>query len=187
MNPYGGLYSIYNQMYSTSGLGSLYGYGDLYDNFTSPTLAFGGNSLLVRQPQVLLPGTTTPVTAIGGGGGTLPDPTGSWSGTWLSYINLKGGIATFNLIYDPLTLTVSGTAALLLNKLIPIPINVSGVNTATGFVLTGSYLDPVKLVTYYAEFTCTLVSPLFITGDYTIHDALFLESDIGEFNVNLVI
>ena len=175
-------------MYGASGLSSLYGYGDLYGNLLGSTrLGYGDSLSLVRQPQVLLPGTTTSVSTVSGGGGGLPDPTGSWSGTWLSYINLKGGIANFNLIYDPLTLTVSGTAALLLNKLIPIPISVSGVNTAAGVVLSGSFFDPTKLVTYYAEFTCVLVSPLFITGDYSIHDALFLESDIGEFNLNLVI
>jgi len=184
---YGGLYGLsgignsYGGLYGASGLGSLYGLG-----LASPRLGFGDSLSLIRQPQVLLPGTTTSLPAVGGGGG-LPDPTGAWSGTWLSYINLKGGIANFNLIYDPLTLTVSGTAALLLNKLIPIPISVSGVNTAAGVVLSGSFFDPTKLVTYYADFTCVLVSPLFITGDYTIHDALFLESDIGEFNLNLVI
>ena len=174
-------------MYGTSGFGSLYGYGDFYDNVLgSVTLGYGNGLPLIRQPQVVLPGTPS-LPAVGGGGGTLPDPTGSWRGTWLSYINLKGGIANFNLIYDPLTLTVSGTAALLLNKLIPIPINVSGVNTAAGVTLTGTYFDPTKLVTYYAEFTCILVSPVFITGDYSIHDALFLETDIGEFNMDLVL
>jgi len=121
------------------------------------------------------------------GTSALPDPTGTWSGTWLSYITLKGGIANFNLVYDPLTLTVSGTAGLLLNKPIPVPISVTGSNTATGFTLTGSYFDPVLLTTFYAEYNCTLVYSTFLTGDYLIHDALFLQTDAGEFNLDLIL
>jgi len=137
--------------------------------------------------MALVPSTTVDlVISTLRGTSALPDPTGSWSGTWLSYITLKGGIANFNLVYDPLTLTVSGTAGLLLNKLIPVPISVTGVNTATGFTLTGSYFDPVSLTTFYAEYTCTLVSPTFLTGDYLIHDALYSQTDVGEFNLDLL-
>jgi hypothetical protein len=119
------------------------------------------------------------------GTSALPDPTGTWSGTWLSYIALKGGIANFNLVYDPLTLTVAGTAGLLLNKLIPVPISVTGLNTATGFTLTGSYFDPVSLTTFHAECNCTLVSPTYLTGHYLIHDVLYVQTDAGEFNLDL--
>jgi hypothetical protein len=191
------LYGGYGGLYGSS-LGGLYG-GGLYGAGLGSSL-YGrlglDNAVAPRQSQVLLsglttllgtslPGTTTStsVSAVP----ALPDPTGTWSGTWLSYITLKGGIANFSLLYDPLTLTVGGTAGLLANKLIPIPINVSGLNSATGFTLTGSYLDPISLVTYYASYSCTLVSPSFMTGSYIIHDALYLQSDTGEFNLSLVI
>jgi len=75
----------------------------------------------------------------------------------------------------------------LLNKLIPVPISVSGLNSATGFTLTGTYVDILKLKTYYASYTCTLVSPSYMTGTYLIHDALYLETDTGSFNLSLVI
>jgi len=138
--------------------------------------------------MALVPATTVDlVISTLRGTSALPDPTGRWSGTWLSYITLKDGIASFDLVYDPLTLTVSGTAGLLLNELIPVPISVTGLNTATGFTLTGSYFDPVSLTTFYAEYNCTLVSSTYLTGDYSIHDALYLQTDLGEFGLDLIL
>ena len=138
--------------------------------------------------MALVPATTLDlVISTLRGTSALPDPTGIGSGTWLSYITLKGGLANFNLVYDPLTLTISGTAGLLLNNLIPVPISVTGSNTANGFTLTGSFFDPVRLTTFYAEYNCTLVSPTFLAGDYSIHDALFLQTDVGEFNLDLIL
>ena len=138
----------------------------------------------IVMATALVPATTVNlVISTLRGTSALPDPTGTWGGTWLSYITLQGGIANFDLVYDPLTLTVSGIAGLLLNKLIPDPISVTGLNTATGFTLTGSYFDPVSLTTFYGEYNCTLVSPTYLTGDYSIHDALYLQTDAGEFNL----
>ncbi len=135
---------------------------------------------------VLVPATTVDlVISTLRGTSALPDPTGLWSGTWLSYITLKGGIANFDLVYDSPTLTVNGAAGLLLNKLMPVPISATGLNMATGFTLTGSYFDPVSLTTFYAEYNCILVSPTFLTGNYSIHDAMYLQTDVGEFNLTL--
>jgi hypothetical protein len=95
---------------------------------------------LVIAMALVPPTTVDLVISTLRGASALPDPTGTWSGTWLSYITLKGGIANFELVYDPLTLTVSGTAGFLLNKLIPVPINVAGLNTVTGFTLMAAIL-----------------------------------------------
>ena len=151
-------------------------------------LAILATATALVMAAALVPATTVDlVISTLRGISALPDPTGTWSGTWLSYITLKGGIANFNLVYDPLTLTVSGTAGLLLSKLIPVPISVTGSNTATGFTLTGSYFDPVSLTTFYAEYNCTLVSPTFLTGDYSIHDALYSQTDVGVFNLDPIL
>jgi len=191
---YGGLYgsSLYGGLYGSM-YGGLYGsslYGGLYGGLGRYGLGDGMEQMPARASQALLfPGltsllsTSTSTSAVP----ALPNPTGTWNGTYLSYITLKGGIASFVLTYNPLTLTVSGTAGLLLNKLIPLPIPVSGLNTATGFTLTGTYFDILKLKYYYASYSCTLVSPSYLTGTYLIHDALYLESDTGNFNLSLVI
>ncbi|MEW6379827.1 MAG: hypothetical protein AB1611_09490 [bacterium] len=163
-SPYGPYYGLYG------GLAGLYGLGGA--GFTP------GAGQLIRQAQAPLTTTTTLVPV-------LPNPTGSWSGTWVSYVSLKSGVADFQLLYTPGTLVVSGTAGLLLNKLVPVPISVSGLNSATGFTLTGTYFDLNALVNYTVDYTCTLSSPSFITGTYIIHDPLYLQVDTGTVGLTL--
>jgi len=166
---YGGAFSPYG-LYG--GLAGLYGLGGLYG--LAPGIDSGQ---VIRQAQAPL--TTTTIIP------PLPNPTGSWSGTWVSYVTLNSGTADFQLLYTPGTLTISGTAGLLLNKLVPVPISVSGLNSATGFTLTGTYFDLAKLVTYTVDYSCTLTSPSFITGTYTIHDPLYLRVDTGTVGLSL--
>jgi hypothetical protein len=202
---YGGLYGGLGGMYGGYGLyggmyGGLYGsslYGGMYGGLYGSSLYGGmlgripysaGTTPLVTpaRTSAALTGLTSTLLLSGGGGGLL-NPTGTWSGTYLSYISLKGGICTMNLLYNTLTRTVSGTAGLLLNKLIPIPINVSGLYLASPFTLSGSFFDPVSLITYYEDLTCTLLTASAMTGTYLIHDALYLKSDTGNFNVSLTV
>lgn len=177
----GGLYgsSLYGGygMYGSSLYGGLYGLRYPYEAGSTPLLE------PTRTPAAL---TSLTTTLLSGGGGGL-SPAGTWSGTWLSYISLKGGICNMNLLYNSLTRTVTGTAGLLLNKLIPLPINVSGLYLGSPFTLSGSYFDLTSLVTYYEDLTCTLVTASYMTGTYLIHDALYLKSDTGNFNVNLAL
>ncbi|MEW5802349.1 MAG: hypothetical protein AB1847_09630 [bacterium] len=175
---YGGLYGLYGGLYGgvdtlygpyslSSGIAGLYGLGGL---------GLIGGAGLVRQAQAPVATTTIPV---------LPNPTGSWLGTWVSYISLKSGTANFQLLYTPGTLVISGTAGLLLNKLVPIPINVSGINSATGFTLEGTYFNLTTLTNLTVSYTCTLSTPSFITGTYLIHDALYLQTDTGTVGLSL--
>jgi len=201
----GGLYgsSMYGGlmggMYGSSMYGGLMGgmYGSsLYGGLGR--LGFGDGMEQMREAQVLLTSGISLTSFLLGTSSTsttvsapvvpaLPNPTGTWNGTYLSYINLKGGIASFALTYNTLTYAITGTAGLYLNKLIPIPIPVSGLNSATGFTLTGTYFDILKLKLYYASYACTLITPSYMTGTYIIHDALYLETDTGSFNLSLVI
>lgn len=115
----------------------------------------------------------------------LPDPTGSWLGNWVSYVSLSSGTANFQLTYTQGTLVVSGTAGLLLNKLVPVSISVTGTNGLTGFTLSGTYFDLKSLITYSVSYSCTLSTPTFITGTYIIHDPLYLQTDTGAVGLSL--
>ena len=184
---YGGLYGGYGMygggLYGSSMYGGLGLYGGLYGGLGTGLGMYGRYPFEAGSTPLVEP-TRTPaaLTTLSGGGGVTP--AGIWSGTYLSYISLKGGICNMNLLYNSLTRTVTGTAGLLLNKLIPLPINVSGLYLGSPFTLSGSYFDLTSLVTYYEDLTCTLVSASFMTGTYLIHDALYLKSDAGEFNVS---
>ena len=209
---YGGLGSMYGGLYGSSMYGGLMGgmygssmYGGLMGGMYGSSLygglgrlGFGDGMEQMREAQVLLTSGISLTSFLLGTSSTsttvsapvvpaLPNPTGTWNGTYLSYINLKGGIASFALTYNTLTYAITGTAGLYLNKLIPIPIPVSGLNSATGFTLTGTYFDILKLKLYYASYACTLITPSYMTGTYIIHDALYLETDTGSFNLSLVI
>ena len=89
------------------------------------------------------------------------------------------------MAYNPLSSAITGSAALLINRLIPISIPVIGPYTGAIFTLTGSYQDPLTLVTYYEELTCTIISATSITGDYLISDPLSGASDYGTFTLAL--
>lgn len=170
-------------------------YGSLYGGF------YPGNGFapLARTSAVLL----TPT--VGGGGGTIlptttiaptvsiavpifPDPTGIYAGTWTSIITSNTNAMAMTLTYDILSISLTGTAGLLLNKLIPIAINVSGFNNAPTFTLTGTYFDINTFITYTMDLNCsfspaTLTLPAIIRGAYYIHDPLFLKVDTGTFAV----
>ena len=95
---------------------------------------------------------------------------------------------TMNIALDPLTDFIFGSAGLILNKIIPIPISVSGANAAPTFTLLGNYFDLQTFITYTMELYCTLTPaagliPATIEGDYAIHDALFLKFDYGFFTI----
>jgi hypothetical protein len=157
-NLYGGPYGLYGGLYGLGGLG------------------LAGGAGLIRQAQAPVATVTLPV---------LPDPTGSWLGSWVSYVSLNSGTANFQLIYTQGTLVITGTAGLLLNKLVPVPINVTGTNGLTSFTLSGSYFDLKSLTSYSVSYTCSLSTTTFITGTYLIHDPLYLQTDTGAIGLSL--
>ena len=176
-NLYGGLYGLYGGLYG--GINSLYGTPSLYGSGVAGLYglaALDPAAGLIRQAQAPTATVTLPV---------LPDPTGSWLGTWVSYSTLASGTANFQLLYTPGTLAITGTAGLLLNKLVPVAIDVTGTNGLTGFSLSGTYFDLKALTTYTVSYTCSLSSPTFITGTYLIHDPLYLKADTGTVGLSL--
>ncbi|MGA1871640.1 MAG: hypothetical protein ACMUJM_24190 [bacterium] len=111
---------------------------------------------------------------------------GYWDGFWFSYLKLQAGPMNLNLVEDPVTGALSGTATLILNKLIQAPVSVSGINTGAGyFGLSGTFFDPINLITYTLELSCVLTSDTSMAGDYYIHDQLYSKTDFGEFSLNL--
>ncbi len=204
---YGGMYgsSLYGGMYGSSLYGGMYG-GSLYGGMPFMGGYYGlgrnyyssGMESLTRNPAVLLPttgGATSllPTTTTVAPTVTItipifPDPTGSYFGSWTSLLTNTTNPMTMTITYNILTIGLSGTAGLLLNKLIPIAINVSGINNAPSFVLSGNYFDIFSLVTYTLELTCTyapatLTLPAIIRGTYLIHDPLYLKIDAGGFSI----
>jgi hypothetical protein len=190
---YGGLYGGGLGLYGMGGLGS-YGLGGLGRSYLS-----NGSEALGRTSNVLLPGGTSSLlsllpaaTAIAPTTVTVtipiyPDPTGTWLGSWTSLSSGTGSMS-MSLVYDVLTVSVTGTAGLFLNKLIPIAINVGGLNNAPSFILTGSYFNPLTLTSYSLTLNCTfsaatLTLPAIIQGGYLIHDLLYLKTDSGTFSV----
>jgi len=168
----GGLYGGINSLYSSYGL-----YGDVAGLYGLAGLGVAGDAGLIRRAQV--PAVTTPVIPV------LPDPTGSWLGSWVSYVSLTSGTANFQLIYAQGTLVINGTAGVLLNKLVPVSITVTGTNGLTGFTLSGTYFDLKSFTSYSVSYTCSLSTPTFITGSYLIHDPLYLQVDTGTVGLSL--
>jgi len=172
---YGGPYGFYGGLYG--GVNSLYSPPSLYGGVTGLYgLGLAGGAGLIRQAQAPVATVTLPV---------LPNPTGSWLGSWVSYVSLNSGTANFQLLYTQGTLAITGTAGLLLNKLVPVPINVTGTNGLTSFTLSGSYFDLKSLTSYSVSYTCSLSTTTFITGTYLIHDTLYLQVDTGTLGLSL--
>ncbi|MGA1869039.1 MAG: hypothetical protein ACMUJM_10890 [bacterium] len=121
-----------------------------------------------------------------GGGAATVD--GIWSGIWLSLVKFDGGILELVLITDPITGLITGTAALVGSKLIPIPINVTGsflLGSTTTFELTGSYLDILTGDLYTLTITANILTTGVIDGTFSI---ISLKSvDYGRFYATLVI
>jgi hypothetical protein len=176
-NPYyGGQYGLYGGLYG--GVNNLCGpYGCMAGLYGLAGLGLDGGAGLIRHAQV--PPAATTVLPV------LPDPTGSWLGTWVSYVSLTNGGANFQLLYTPGTLSITGTAGLLLNKLVPVPITITGINGLTGFTLSGTYFDLQSLTSYSISYTCSLSTATFITGTYLIHDTLYLRVDTGTLGLSL--
>ena len=189
---YGGLYGgIYGGYGLYGGLGAApYGLGRYYlssgteamDRVSDVLLTGGGTSLLS-----LLPTTTTVAPTVTITVPLYPDPTGVYLGSWTSLSSGTGSMS-MNIVYTILNVSITGTAGLLLNKLIPIAISVGGLNNAPTFTLTGSYFNPLTFVTYSLTLNCsfspaTLTLPAIIQGTYFIHDPLYLKTDSGTFSV----
>jgi len=175
---YGGLYGLYGGLYGgMNSFGPYSLYGDVAGLYGLGGLGLAGGAGLTRHAQV--PPAATTVIPV------LPNPTGSWLGSWVSYVSLTSGTANFQLLYTPGTLAITGTAGLLLNKLVPVPINVTGTNGLTGFTLSGTYFDLKSLTSYSVSYTCSLSTTTFITGSYLIHDLLYLQTDLGTLGLSL--
>jgi hypothetical protein len=134
---------------------------------------------------------TTPVVSA--------EQAGTWSGSWFSLVQLKGGIMSMTLVEDALAGILSGEVNLILNKVTnSIPATVTGVvpvGVGTAFTLTGGnqgflgtttlILLPSVLSIYAIELTCTMTSPVAMTGTYMVQDLLKLDVDYGNFNLTL--
>jgi hypothetical protein len=212
----GGLYGI-SGLYSSGVLGGLYGLsglcglcGGLYGIGCSYGLngmygglgGFGGLLSSIGQLSSL------GLLGIGTQSKAQPAPVmtaeqaGTWTGTWFSLVQLKGGLMNMTLVEDALTGIISGEVNLILNKITnSIPANVTGVLTAGGgtttFILTGGnqgflgntlttlLLLPSSIPIYNIELTCTMTSPVNMTGTYQIQNLLKLEVDYGDFDLVL--
>ncbi|MGA1871265.1 MAG: hypothetical protein ACMUJM_22275 [bacterium] len=120
------------------------------------------------------------------GGGAAAAVIGIWNGTWLSLIKFNGGLLTLILGQDPLTGQIVGTASFILNKLLPIPVDVIGTflpGVTTVLELTGAYLDILSGTLYTLNMTCNIIAPGVMDGTYSI---ISLKStDFGTFNATL--
>jgi len=179
-----GLYGLGGLGTDPYGLGRYYlGNGSEALGRASDVLLTGGGTSLLS----LLPTTTTVAPALTVTVPIYPDPTGVWLGSWTS-LSSGTGPMNMNLTYTILNVSVTGTAGLILNKLIPISINVGGLNNSPSFLLTGTYINPLVLVSYSLTLNCafspaTLTLPAIIQGTYLIHDPLYLKTDSGTFSV----
>jgi len=142
-------------------------------------------SLFFTNPFGVLPFLPTrSLSVVTGGGGAAVD--GIWNGIWLSFVKFDGGPINLTLITDPVTGLIKGTAVLVYNKLIPIPIGVSGdflpLSTTT-FKLTGSYLDILTGELYTLTMTCNILAIGVMDGTFSI---VSLKSiDYGSFYATL--
>ncbi len=206
MSGLGGLYGMsgLGGMYGMSGLGGLYGMSGL----GGLSYLSSGIEALTRAADILISGTI-PIVGVGGGLSILPtattppsvtvsipvypDPSGLYLGTWtsLSFSTSSSSSIlnnmTMNLLYNPFDGIITGTAGLLLNKLIPIEIPVAGLNNAPSFILAGTFFDPISLETFSLELACTFSTlittlPAIIQGTYLIHDPLYTRLDWGIFS-----
>ncbi|MGA1875859.1 MAG: hypothetical protein ACMUIA_09655 [bacterium] len=184
---------FYGGLAPSLGLSAPFGLSGLFS--TSPNAGFSwassfrpavGGLGVAAAPYLGALRSSLILTGGGGGGGVVSlDPTGYWRGPWVSSVSLQSGIMSLNLAYNPLSSTITGSAGLLINRLIPTSIPVIGPYTGTIFTLTGTYRDPLTLITYYEELICTIVSAISITGDYLISDPLSGASDSGTFTLAL--
>jgi hypothetical protein len=140
------------------------------------------NPFLWDLPFARTASVVTPTT----GGGAAAAVVGIWNGTWLSFIRFDGGLLNMVLNLDPLTGQIVGTVTLILNRLIPIPVNVTGTFLATTSILelTGAYFDIASGTLYTLTMTGNIIAPGVMDGTYSI---ISLKStDFGAFNATLL-
>jgi hypothetical protein len=153
-------------------------------------------------PTVTLPLPTAAISALSfflpstfGGGTTAIAPViTNWSGLWFSLLNSNElGPMSLSLSQNTVTGAVTGTASLILNKLLPLPVTVSGTFLGgTAFSLTGVFTDFQPAlgglflipIDYTLTLNCNLTSATTMSGNYTI--VSIKENGIGTFNLNLL-
>ncbi|MGA1867767.1 MAG: hypothetical protein ACMUJM_04390 [bacterium] len=133
-----------------------------------------------------LPIARTASVVTGTTGGSAAAVAGIWSGTWLSLVRFDGGLLNMVLTVDPVTGQIIGTVSLILNRLIPIPVDVTGTFLATTSILelTGAYLDIVSGTLYTLTMTGNLIAPGVMDGTYSI--VSIKSTDFGSFNALLL-
>ncbi|MGA1875588.1 MAG: hypothetical protein ACMUIA_08260 [bacterium] len=178
-------------MYGLGGLG-MYGLGGLGMYGLGGLSGLGGlGSLLglgVIDTATLSPAATVaaPVVPSAAPAAVIAEQAGYWSGIWLSYLKLKGGPMTLNLVEDPLTGALAGTATLILNQFKIPPVDVTGIDTGIGsFTLTGTWYDVLNLITWVVTLNCVMTSDTTMTGDFYIADQLYTKVDYGTFDLSL--
>ena len=195
----GGMYGLggLGGVYGLGGIGGMYGLGGIYGSSyglggmlgTMGLLSSLGLLNLNTQTQV----QSAPVVTA--------EQAGTWTGSWFSLIQLKGGFMNMTLAEDTLSGILSGEVNLILNKITnSIPADVTGVLPAgvgagTSFVLSGGnqgffsttfLLLPSAISIYAIELTCNMTSPVSMTGTYQVRDLLKLEIDYGNFDLTLI-
>ncbi|MGA1875783.1 MAG: hypothetical protein ACMUIA_09255 [bacterium] len=163
------------------GLSSLYGTGNPATLSLLNILAGLGGGSLPLLPRTAISPFASPVIAA--------EQAGSWEGQWSSSVKNQSGSMTLDLVESPASGGLSGTCIMLLNKLIPVPVDVSGAlgPEAVEFILTGTFVNLVNSTEYTLTLTFTLLSPESISGKYIVHDVLYTKADIGEFTLSLIV
>lgn len=129
-----------------------------------------------------------------GGAAAVAPVITSWSGLWVSILSSSQlGPMSLSLSQNTVTGAVTGTASLILNKLIPVPVTVSGTFLGgTTFSLTGVFTDFQPAISglllipidYTLTLNCTITGTTTMSGNYSILSVK--ENDIGSFNLNLL-
>ncbi|MGA1790454.1 MAG: hypothetical protein ACMUIM_03130 [bacterium] len=194
----GGMYGLggLGGFYGLGGLGGIYGLGGLYGSSYGLGGMLGSMGLLSSLGLANL----NPQTQVQSAPVVAAEQAGTWTGSWFSLLQLKGGFMNMTLVEDTLAGILSGEVNLILNKITnSIPANVTGVLPAgvgagTSFVLSGGnqgifsttfILLPSAISIYAIELTCNMTSPVTMTGTYQIQDLLKLNVDYGNFNLTL--
>ncbi|MGA1825451.1 MAG: hypothetical protein ACMUIP_12400 [bacterium] len=118
----------------------------------------------------------------------------NWSGLWFSLLSTSQlGPMNLSLSQNTVTGAVTGTASLVLNKLVPLPVTVSGTFLGgTAFTVSGIFTDYQLAISglflipidYTLTLNCTITSATTMSGTYTITS--IKENDVGNFNLNLL-
>jgi len=170
-----------------------------FSPFAAPVAAISALTLTLPGLPGLPTPTPTPSTSIpssipSSSSGAVAPVITNWSGIWASLLSTSQlGPMNLTLSQNTVTGAVTGTASLFLNKLIPLPVTVSGVFLGgTSFTVTGVYtsfslaLSGLIIVptNYTLSLTCTLTSPTTMNGTYSILS--IKETDFGGFNLTLI-